>query len=209
MKRERICLLIAILMAAVITGGLVLERGLLVEARVERAQQELAQEVLRFHVLANSDSEEDQQMKMQVKDAVLSYMKKHLPENADLAATRQWAKEHLSDIESLAETILLDAACDYTVEAELAQVWFPKKTYGDVMFPAGAYEALRVKIGAAQGQNWWCCLYPKLCFTTAVHAVVPDEGKQELAAVLNDDSYEMITAKTDYKIRWFFFGGER
>lgn len=84
--------------------------------------------------------------------------------------------------------------------------YFPAKTYGDVTFPAGEYEALRIKIGQAKGQNWWCCLYPNLCFVDAVHAVVPEEGKDTLRQVLDKEEYEMVTA-SDYKIKWFFFGG--
>lgn len=206
MKREKICLMIALVMAFVITGALVKERGLLVEAREKAAREELASEVLRFHVLANSDSEEDQKLKLKVKENVLIYMKKHLPENPDLSQTRKWVADNLDEIEKEAEKILLEENSTYKVSAELENVLFPEKTYGDVTFPAGKYEALRIEIGAAKGQNWWCCLYPNLCFIDAVHAVVPEEGKQELQNVLEEDSYEMVTANTHFKIKWFFFG---
>lgn len=206
MKRERICLVIALVMAFVITGALVRERGLLIETRTNTAQAELAGEVLRFHVLANSNSREDQQLKLKVKENVLSYMKEHLPEDADLAETRNWVKENLHELEKEAEETLLAENSKDTVCAELGNVMFPKKTYGDVTFPAGEYEALRIEIGEAKGRNWWCCLYPNLCFIDAVHAVVPEEGKQELQNVLDEDSYEMVTANTHFKIKWFFFG---
>lgn len=209
MKRERICLMIALVMAFIITGAFVKERGLLVEARTEAARAELASEVLRFHVLANSDSEKDQQLKLKVKENVLLYMKKHLPEHADLSQTRSWVEGHLDEIEKEAREAITEENSTYAVCAKLEQAMFPKKTYGDITFPAGEYEALRIEIGEAQGQNWWCCLYPNLCFIDAVHAVVPKEGKQELQNVLEEDSYEMVTANTDFKIKWFFFGGER
>lgn len=193
-------------MALGITGALVKERGLLIEARTHAAQQELAGEVFRFHVLANSDSEEDQQLKLKVKENVLLYMKKHLPENSDLSETRSWVEGNLDEIEGEAEKTLLEESSTYTASAKLEKIMFPQKTYGDVTFPAGEYEALRIEIGEAKGQNWWCCLYPNLCFIDAVHAVVPEEGKQELENVLEEDSYEMITANTNFKIKWFFFG---
>ena len=82
---------------------------------------------------------------------------------------------------------------------------FPDKTYGDVTFPAGRYEALRIEIGRAEGHNWWCVLYPNLCFLDSVHAVVPEEGKEELRQVLTDEEYEMVTATTYFKVKWFFF----
>lgn len=209
MKREKICLIIAFVMAFMITGALVRERGLLIESRTNAAQAELAGEVLRFHVLANSDSSKDQRLKLKVKENVLLYMKKHLPEDADLLETRNWVKENLHELEREAEKTLLAENSKDTVGAKLENVMFPKKTYGDVTFPAGKYEALRIEIGEAKGQNWWCCLYPNLCFIDAVHAVVPEEGKQELENVLEEDSYEMVTANTNFKIKWFFFGGER
>lgn len=209
MKREKICIIIALIMAFTITGALVHERGLLVEAKAQHAQQELAEEVLRFHVLANSDSKEDQALKMQVKEAVLSYMKEELSQNATLEETKVWAKEHLPEIENVAKAKLLEAGSDYSVSASVEKALFPKKTYGDITFPAGEYEALRIKIGKARGQNWWCCLYPNLCFIDAVHAVVPEEGKDKLQEVLEEDSYEMVTTNANVKIKWFFFGGNQ
>ena len=75
----------------------------------------------------------------------------------------------------------------------------------NITFPSGKYEALRIEIGEAKGQNWWCVLYPNLCFIDAVHAVVPEEGKRELKEVLEEDTYEMVTATSRFKIGWFFF----
>ena len=77
--------------------------------------------------------------------------------------------------------------------------YFPDKTYGDVTFPAGNYTALRVEIGEAKGQNWWCVLYPNLCFLDAVNAVVPEEGKQKLEQVLTEEEYRQVTAAENLK----------
>lgn len=221
-KREKhragVCVCIALVMAAILTTALLRERGVLVEARAEQAKEGLAEEVLRFHVLANSDSEQDQALKMKVKEAVLDYMKENMEKPGKVEAvevsaqvdkadaTKAWAQRHLDEIEEVAGKTLSEEGSPYTVEAEIGFTDFPEKTYGDITFPAGTYEALRVKIGEAKGQNWWCCLYPNLCFTDAVHAVVPEEGKEELKEVLTVDEYEMITATSDYKIKWFFLG---
>jgi len=180
-----------------------------VEQKEEQVQKELAQEVLRFHVLANSDSQEDQQIKLKVKDAVLTYMKEEMPGTKDLKKTKSWVEGHLTELEAVAKEKLLEESQDYPVRASVSKVCFPKKTYGDITFPAGEYEALRIEIGKAKGQNWWCCLYPNLCFIDAVHAVVPEEEKQELKNVLEEECYLMITKNTDIKIKWFFFGGNR
>lgn len=206
MKKEKICLIIALVMAFIITGALIRERSFLVETRVEESQKNLAKEVLRFHVLANSDEAKDQKLKLKVKENILLYMKKHLPENADLSETRNWVQRNLQQLEREAEKTLQAEDCSDMVCVSMEEVMFPKKTYGDVIFPAGEYEALRIEIGEARGQNWWCCLYPNLCFIDAVHAVVPEEGKQELENVLDEDSYEMVTENTHFRIKWFFFG---
>lgn len=206
-KKEAICLGIALICGALLTGLLLVQRGMLVEARARRAGKELSREVLRFHVLADSDSPEDQQRKLEVKEALLAYMEEAMPLDANLEETCSWVRENLDSLEQTAEERLREERCSDPVRAELVRDYFPEKTYGDVTFPAGEYTALRILIGAGQGHNWWCCLYPSLCFTDAVTAHVPEEEKEELGRVLGEDEYDMITAYSDFRIRWFFFGG--
>lgn len=167
--------------------------------------RELSEEVFRFHVLANSDSEEDQLLKMQVKEAVIAYMEGAIPETESVRETTDWAKAHLEDLQEVAAQTIAAEGYAYPVKALVTYDEFPEKTYGDVTFPAGRYNALRIEIGEAKGQNWWCVLYPNLCFMDAVHAVVPEEGKQELQDVLEEDTYRMITNPPKWKISWFFF----
>lgn len=205
-KRQFFCLVTALVAAAVITGLLVWQRGMLVEARAKEAQKELADQVLRFHVLADSDSDRDQQLKIDVKEELLSYMKQNMPETSDLEGTVEWSEQHLEKMEDIAQEVLQSEGCEDEVSAEVVKDYFPEKNYGDVTFPAGEYTALRVKIGSGQGHNWWCCLYPNLCFTDAVHCVVPEEGKEQMGHVLSEDAYDMVTAFSDFKIKWFFFG---
>lgn len=208
-KRQAVCLAIALAAAAVITGILMWQRGMLVEARAAKAQEELAEEVLRFHVLADSDSDEDQARKMDVKEALISYMRENMPDTESLDETIKWADGHLGEMEEMARQVLENQGCYDEVSAEIVKDYFPEKSYGDVTFPAGEYTALRVKIGSARGHNWWCCLYPDLCFTDAVRCVVPEEGKEEMGKVLSEDAYDMVTAFSDFKIKWFFFGGDK
>lgn len=197
-KKQRWCLFAGIMVALFITGAIV-------RAKEISIQQNIAEEVFRFHVLANSDGKEDQDLKMKVKEEILAYMKKELPESHNVEETRAWAVQQLEKIEKKAREIIVSNGYDYQVNAEVTKCYFPDKTYGDVTFPAGKYEALRIEIGEAKGQNWWCVLYPNLCFFDAVHAVVPEAGKQELQQVLEEDAYEMVTATTQFRIRWFFF----
>ena len=190
-------------MGGVLIGILI--TGLIVNAKKSEMQGELAEQVFRFHVLANSDSEEDQALKMKVKEAIIAYMKRELPESDSVETTKKWARENLVQIEQVAAEIIEEEGYEYSVKAEVTTCDFPDKTYGDITFPAGEYEALRIEIGQAKGQNWWCVLYPNLCFIDAVHAVVPEKGKNELKEVLEEDTYEMVTTTTRFKIGWFFF----
>ena len=195
---KKICVLAGILISLVVTG-------IVVNAKQSQMQEDLAKEVFRFHVLANSDSDEDQVLKMQVKEAVIAYMKEDIPDSDNVETTKEWARNHLDAIVNLAKAVIREEGYDYPVIAEVTTCDFPDKTYGDITFPSGRYEALRIEIGEANGQNWWCVLYPNLCFIDAVHAVVPEEGKKDLKKVLQEDTYEMVTATSRFKIGWFFF----
>lgn len=197
-KKQIICTVLALLISICATG-------ILTQAKVTEVQKKMADEVFRFHVLANSDSEKDQALKMKVKEAVIDYMKEQLPKSESVEMTREWAKTHIREIEKLAEETLQSEGCKDRVRAEVTNCYFPEKTYGDITFPKGRYNALRIEIGEAKGQNWWCVLYPNLCFIDAVHAVVPEEGKEELKEVLDEEEYEMVTATSKFKVKWFFF----
>ena len=197
-KKQIICALCALLISVCTTG-------FFTEAKTSKVQKRMAEEVFRFHVLANSDSEKDQALKMKVKENVISYMKEALPKSENAEMTKAWAREHLGEIKVVAKETLRKEGCNHSVRAEVTRCYFPDKTYGDITFPKGEYEALRIEIGAAKGQNWWCVLYPNLCFIDAVHAVVPEEGKRELKEVLDEEEYEMVTATSKFKVKWFFF----
>lgn len=198
---NRTIFVLSLVIAALVTG--------LVNWRIQagvraRAQEHLAQEVLRFHILANSDSEQDQALKLEVRDEVLVYLKQAMPDGMDAAETKEWVRSHADDLEAVARDVVEAHGSDDPVNAAVTTCWFPDRTYGDVTFPAGNYEALRIEIGAAKGHNWWCVLYPNLCFLDAANAVVPEEGKQELQNVLSEEEYSRITAATDFKISWYF-----
>ena len=133
-------------------------------------------------------------------------MKSEIPDSSSVKETKQWAREHLDKIEEISGKVIEREGFDYPVQAKVCWCDFPDKSYGDIVFPAGRYEALRIEIGAAKGHNWWCVLYRDLCFTSAVNAVVTDDGKEELKSVLDEEEYKMVTEPSKFKIRWFFFG---
>ncbi|WP_461810892.1 stage II sporulation protein R [Faecalimonas sp.] len=210
MEKERkwICMAISMLIAGILTGMILYRQSVLVEAKVEKTQEKLAEEVLRFHVLANSDSKEDQRLKMKVKEEILVYLKQKLPNAKSVEEVKKWTGSHKKELEQVADQTIREEGYSYSVKAELTESYFPQKTYGDVTFPAGEYEALRIKIGKAKGHNWWCVLYPNLCFVDATNAVVPKKSKQKLKTVLDEEEYEMVTATSKFKIKWFFFGSK-
>lgn len=167
----------ALIVAAVVTTAVVMGD---VQRKERAVQEHLAEEVLRFHVLANSDSRTDQAVKMEVRDAVLSYLKEVLPEELDVKETTRWMRGHTEEIRQVAEQKMADLQMQQTVSVAVTTCYFPDRTYGDVTFPAGNYKTLRIELGDAAGHNWWCVLYPNLCFLDTTNAVLPEKGKQQL-----------------------------
>lgn len=198
---NRIILILAIILASFITGVIAWHMNLTAQNRL---QEHLAQEVLRFHILANSDSEEDQALKMDVKKQVLAFLEESMPEGMNVRETEDWMRRNTDKLEEEGRKTVAMEGCDYPVSAAVTTCYFPEKTYGDVTFPAGNYKALRIEIGAAEGHNWWCVLYPNLCFTDATNAVVPEEGKEKLKNVLTEEEYSKVTAQSNFKIKWYF-----
>lgn len=208
-RKHFICAVVGICMAAAVIGIWAGERMELLHEKTARVQEGLAEEVFRFHVPANSDSEEDQDVKLKVRNAVLGYMKRNMDGKGKAASseeTREWAKGHLSELRSVAEEVLQENGFTYGAKAEVVTCYFPEKRYGDIVFPEGDYEALRIRLGEGRGNNWWCVLYPNLCFIDTACAVVSEEGKEDLKEALSAEEYEMVTAASDFKIKWFFFG---
>lgn len=205
-KKHIICGIIGICISIILTGIIVWQRTGAVDRKTAEIQERLSEEVFRFHVLANSDSSTDQEVKLMVRDEILDYMKESMGGEASVDDTKSWAASHLKELERAADTVLEENGVDYRAHAEVRSCYFPQKQYGDVVFPEGDYEALRIELGKASGHNWWCVLYPNLCFIDTTCAVVSDEGKEELKEALEEDEYEMITAASEFKIRWFFFG---
>lgn len=166
-----------------------------------RMQEDIAEKVLRFHVLANSDSREDQALKLAVRDAVGAEMAEVLAGAGDREACEKIINANLNRIKATAERVVEEWGLDYEVEAALEEVDFPVKTYGDYTFPAGKYEALRVVIGEGEGHNWWCVMYPNMCFSGSVYEVVDEEAEEKLREVLDEEEYETVLSSGDYEVR--------
>lgn len=152
-------------------------------------QKSIASKILRFHVLANSDSVEDQTLKLEVRNAVGAYLQPLLEDAEDLEDTKQIVNAHKEEIIQLAEQTLQKKGCYDKVSACITETEFPEKTYGSYTFPKGNYEALQITIGSGQGQNWWCVLYPNMCFRGTVYEVIEKDAQKALREVLSPWEY--------------------
>lgn len=164
-------------------------------------QKGIADSIIRFHVRANSDSDSDQQLKLEVKSRVITYLKPLLEESKSISESRQILENHQQDIKELADSTLRELGSNQTTSVYFERCYFPMKSYGDVTFPPGEYEAFRIDIGESCGKNWWCVLYPPLCFVDVTYGVLPEDSKETLENILTDDEYNAIT-KTQCKYRF-------
>lgn len=180
-RRWHICILLAL--AALLLLGLWLERE----------QSELAGSVLRLHVLANSDSEEDQSLKLKVRDRILAEAEEILPKQGTIEETAQVIEDNLSRFAAAGQEIVEEEGFSYSVGVELTQVWFPTKEYDGFSLPAGEYQALRVTIGEGDGQNWWCVVFPPLCLNSV------SESVEEMAcsAGMDEEQVALITGESE------------
>ena len=156
-----------------------------------RTQQDLAEKVVRLHVLANSDSEEDQALKLQVRDAVLAQAAYLLEGCEDRGEAESLLRGQLLELERLALAVVREAGYAYPVKLELADTEFPTRDYEGFTLPAGEYLALRVLIGEAEGQNWWCVVFPPLCAAASTDVPVA-----ALAAGFDAEEVSLITEES-------------
>lgn len=161
-------------------------------------QQQITTQVLRFHIRANSDTVADQQKKLRIKQSLLEWLTPILSENTSKSETIQCIRKNLPDIRKEATRMAAPEPVTVTLQKE----WFPEKTYGTCTFPEGIYDALRVDIGQAKGHNWWCVLYPSLCFADAMEPSMTEEGEEKLQQVLDEDAYDLLLHPQKLKIRF-------
>lgn len=164
-----------------------------IKSYAETINTGLSNSIFRLHVIANSNSDEDQNLKFKVRDSLIDYMNVLTKNSNSKDETILIAKSHINDFKSIAQKTVKDMGFDYKVDVEVGYFNFPTKEYGDMSFPAGNYDALRVKIGDAKGKNWWCVMFPPLCFVDITSATVPEESKENLKESLSEEEYELIS----------------
>lgn len=160
---------------------------------VDAVSNDISDSVFRLHVLANSDSKEDQELKYKVRDSLIEYMNSLCGNCTNKNEAIEIANNHIDEFKSIAKNTVRSYGYDYDVNVEIGNFEFPVKQYGDISLPAGFYDALRVKIGEAQGQNWWCVMFPPLCFVDIDSPVISNESKEKLEDNLTNEDYALIS----------------
>ena len=157
--------------------------------KISAASEDYKDKLIRFHVIANSDSEEDQNLKLKVRDAIINYLQPKLLES-----------ESIEESELISKNIILENGYDYDVKVGIDYSKFPTKQYSNVVLPAGEYKALRIIIGEGKGKNWWCVMFPPLCFVDEQKGIIDKDTDDKLREVLTEEEYELISQKTSKQV---------
>lgn len=157
------------------------------------------EKLIRFHVLANSDSKEDQDLKLEVRNAIVEYLRPELEKSKDIIESEKIIESKYNEIEEVARKVIIKNGYDYNVSVNLEYTNFPTKQYSNIVLPAGEYKALRVIIGEGEGQNWWCVMFPPLCFVDE-KAYIDDKTDKKLREILSEEEYDLIASNNDNEI---------
>lgn len=160
---------------------------------VNAVSTDIQNSVFRLHVIANSDSDEDQNLKYIVRDKVLEYINSISNSSMTKDEVITLANENINEIQKIAENTIHENGYNYSVKLNIGNFSFPTKKYGDIAFPAGFYDALKIEIGEAKGHNWWCVMFPPLCFVDVTSGIVPEESKQTIRDNLSEEEYKLLS----------------
>ena len=199
MKKKVICGMLVI--ALLFVGGIYV-----VNAENLNLQSSIEQKLIRFHVIANSDSVEDQAVKLKVRDKVLQYITPKLKNSKSKEESEKIIRQHDKEIIKIAENTLKDNGYEYKVTTRIGKENFPVKVYGNITLPQGEYDAYKIIIGSGQGKNWWCVMFPPLCFVDITKGEVSyKENEKRMKQVLSDKEYNAVDntrKKDEIKIRF-------
>ena len=171
---------------------------------VSAVSNNIANGVFRLHVIANSDSPEDQNLKYIVRDELIKYMNTLAKDCTSKQEVIEIAQNNISNFENIAKKTIQDNGFNYNVTVEIGNFDFPTKTYGDITLPAGTYDSLKIKIGKSEGQNWWCVMFPPLCFVNVTTGIVPEESKKEMKEAMPEEEYSLISNTNNSEVNFKF-----
>jgi stage II sporulation protein R len=165
-------------------------------ANVSSKKQDISinDKLIRFHVVANSDLNKDQWVKLKVRDAILKALGPKLSKSSSREESLRILQENLEEIQNIANNVLKQYGQSYSAKAMIGDFTFPIKKYGTITLPAGQYKALKVVLGNGEGKNWWCVMFPPLCFIDITRGLTSEKTDEELRKILNDEEVESITA---------------
>lgn len=171
--------------------------------------EDLSNVFFRFHIIANSDSKEDQELKLKVRDEIIKYMKTIIDKNSTKDDIISTVKNNLDILQKITENTIFENGYSYPVKISVKNDYFPTKSYGNVLLPAGYYDCLKIEIGESEGHNWWCSLFPPLCFIDISSGIIEEDGKKYLSDNLSDEELNLILTDSDkvelkFKIVEFF-----
>lgn len=164
---------------------------------VNAVSMNIQDSVFRLHVIANSDSEKDQNLKYIVRDKVLEYINSISTDLTSKEDVINLARENIDTIQKIAENTVKENGYNYSVNLNIGNFAFPTKTYGDISFPAGFYDALKIEIGEAKGQNWWCVMFPPLCFVDVTSGIIPEESKKLIKENISEEEYQLLSENSN------------
>lgn len=165
---------------------------------------DIANSVFRLHVISNSDSNVDQNLKYIVRDNLLKYMNNICADCSSKEEAIAVVTQYKDNFKEVALNTIKNEGFDYNVNIEIGNFDFPTKQYGDISLPAGYYDALKVEIGEAKGKNWWCVMFPSLCFVDVSSGIVPDSSKEDLQNNLSEEEYSLISNSSDTDVKFKF-----
>ncbi len=191
-------------MISILTFLIFIYSGICAFSYAKNVSLDISESVFRLHVIANSDSKEDQDLKYKVRDSLLEYMNSICKDCSSKEEAISLVEKNKENFKKIAEDTIKSEGYSYTVNINIGNFEFPTKTYGDISLPAGFYDALRVEIGEAKGQNWWCVMFPPLCFVDISSGIVPDQSKETMKENLSNEEYALISDDSNTQIQFKF-----
>ena len=196
--RNRIYILASILVVILITSTFVIIKEV---NKIEACTYDYKDKLIRFHVIANSDSDKDQKLKLKVRDEVISYLQPKLENSNSIEESEKIIKNEYKTLENISKKVISKNGYNYTVKVGLEYSNFPAKQYSSVVLPAGKYKALRIIIGEGKGKNWWCVMFPPLFFVDDQNGIIDEKTDKKLKEVLTEEEYDLIMAKNKNEVK--------
>lgn len=160
--------------------------------KINTISESYKEKLIRFHVIANSDSEEDQELKLKVRDEIIAYLQPKLEKSDSINESESIIKGEYDNLEEISKNIISKEGYNYEVKVGIQYSNFPTKQYSNIILPAGQYKALKIVIGNGKGKNWWCVMFPPLCFVDENNGVIDKKTDKKLKEALTKEEYELI-----------------